>query len=137
MAAVTYYLNNTLYILYGSPEVTVDQLLSSSVPTDAQNVETHDDLVFPEDPLFESAWELQESTLVENITIAKTTAHDIRRARRDEEFLVWDRKVTIPAEAANAEAQRELIRQKYAQIQTDIDSAPDATTLRSVVKTFI
>lgn len=136
MAAVTYYINGDLCRVQGTPELSTADIISSSVPADAQNIQEHDELIYPEDTLFVTAWQLQGSTIVEDLTTAKVVAHDIRRSVRDQEFTPWDRKVTIPAESANAEAQRELIRQKYAQIQLDIDTASDMATLRSVVKTF-
>ena len=47
-----------------------------------------------------------------NIDKAKAIAHDIRRAARAEEFKPLDVKATIPAEAAEAEAARQAVRDK-------------------------
>jgi hypothetical protein len=41
---------------------------------------------------------------------------------------------TIPAYAEKAEAERVKIRDKYADIQVEIDAAKDVGTLRSLVK---
>jgi CRISPR/Cas system CSM-associated protein Csm2 small subunit len=58
-----------------------------------------------------------------NINKAKDIAHEVRRAKRAEEFAPLDIKATIPAEAAAAEAARQQVRDKYAAMQTAIDAA--------------
>ena len=68
-----------------------------------------------------------------NIDKAKAIAHDIRRAARAEEFKPLDVKATIPAEAAEAEAARQAIRDKHAQIQADIDAATTVDKLKTVM----
>lgn len=137
MAAVTYYLNGNLHRVHGTPELSTADIISASVPADAQNIQEHDDLIYPEDTLFIAAWQLQDSTIVEDPAAAKVIAHNIRRQVRDSEFTPWDRKVTIPSEAVAAEAEREAIRLKHAQLQTDIDAAVDIDSLRAIVKSFI
>ena len=68
-----------------------------------------------------------------DITKAKDIAHAKRRAVRSAEFAPLDIKATIPAEADDAEAQRQAIRDKYAVIQTEIDSATDVDVIKSIV----
>lgn len=58
-----------------------------------------------------------------NINKAKDIAHEVRRAKRAEEFAPLDIKATIPAEATAAEAARQAVREKYAAMQTAIDAA--------------
>jgi len=61
-----------------------------------------------------------------NIDKAKSIAHDIRRAKRADEFAPYDKVIAaqIPgADAAAAEAARADIRVKYAAMQTAIDAA--------------
>ncbi len=58
-----------------------------------------------------------------NIDKAKTIAHDKRREARSAEFAPLDIKATIPSEATAAEAARQLVRDKYAAMQTAIDAA--------------
>jgi hypothetical protein len=58
-----------------------------------------------------------------NINKAKTIAHDKRREARSAEFAPLDIKATIPSEATAAEAARQVIRDKYAAMQTAINSA--------------
>ena len=67
-----------------------------------------------------------------NVDKAKTIVHDIRRAKRTAEFAPLDSKATIPSEAAAAETARQAVREKYAAIQTDIDSAPGIPELKLI-----
>jgi hypothetical protein len=71
--------------------------------------------------------------IVINLDKAKGIAHDVRRAKRTEEFAPLDIKATIPAEAAAAEEARAAIRTKYAVLQTNIDAAADVDALKSIV----
>lgn len=61
--------------------------------------------------------------IVINLDKAKNIGHEMRRAARAEEFKPLDIKATIPSEAVAAEAERQAIREKYALIQQQIDSA--------------
>lgn len=58
-----------------------------------------------------------------NIDKAKNIAHDIRRAKRSEEFAPLDVQATIPSQATAAEAARQVVRDKYAAMQTEINAA--------------
>jgi hypothetical protein len=71
-----------------------------------------------------------------NLDKAKAIAHDKRRAARAAEFAPLDIKATIPNEAVAAEAARQAIRDKYAVIQTDIDTAPGVPELTLVVQSL-
>ena len=71
--------------------------------------------------------------IVINIDKAKTIAHDIRRAARSAEFAPLDIKATIPSEAAAAEAARQIIRDKYAVMQTAIDAATTTDEIKAVL----
>jgi hypothetical protein len=71
-----------------------------------------------------------------NLDKAKAIAHDKRRAARAAEFAPLDIKATIPSEAAAAETARQAIRDKYAVIQSDIDTAPGVPELTLVVQSL-
>lgn len=71
-----------------------------------------------------------------NLDKAKAVAHDKRRAARAAEFAPLDIKATIPNEAVAAEAARQAIRDKYAVIQVDIDTAPGVPELTLVVQSL-
>ena len=61
--------------------------------------------------------------IVVNLDKAKAIGHDMRRAARAEEFKPLDVQATIPSQAAQAEAARQVIRDKYAEMQVQIDAA--------------
>lgn len=71
-----------------------------------------------------------------NIDKAKTITHEVRRAKRAEEFKPHDEVIMkqIPGvDAAAAESARQSIREKYEAIQTNIDNATDADTLKNII----
>jgi Fe-S cluster assembly ATPase SufC len=74
-----------------------------------------------------------------NIDKAKTIAHDKRRTARSAEFAPHDEIIAkrIPGTAeAQAEAARQAIREKYAVIQDEIDSASDVDSLMEIVSSL-
>lgn len=68
-----------------------------------------------------------------NLSKAKEIAHDVRRAKRAAEFAPLDIQATIPAMATQAEAARQAIRDKYAEMQTEIDAAASPDELKSII----
>jgi hypothetical protein len=68
-----------------------------------------------------------------NIDKAKTIAHDKRRTARTAEFAPLDIKATIPSEAVAAEAARQLIREKYASMQSAINSAETIEEIKTAI----
>lgn len=74
-----------------------------------------------------------------NLTKAKTIAHEMRRAKREEEFKPHDEVIMkqIPgADADAAETARVAVRAKYETVQTDIDAAADVDALITVVESM-
>jgi len=69
-----------------------------------------------------------------NLNKAKDIVHDKRRAARTAEFAPLDVKATIPSEATAAEEARQSVRQKYAEIQANIDAASDVASLKQLVE---
>ena len=72
-----------------------------------------------------------------NIDKAKTIVNDKRRAARAAEFAPLDVKATIPNESHAAETARQAIREKYAAIQVNIESASDVQELKSIVDSLV
>ena len=64
-----------------------------------------------------------------NLNKAKDIAHEKRRAARAKEFAPLDVEATIPSRAAQAEAARQAIRNKYAVMQEQMN---DATTIEEL-----
>lgn len=75
--------------------------------------------------------------IVINIDKAKQIGHDIRRAKRAEEFAPHDEVIAkrIPGIILEeAEAARQAVREKYATIQADIEAAPSVAELKLIVE---
>lgn len=68
-----------------------------------------------------------------NLDKAKAIGHEMRRAERAKEFAPLDVKATIPSEAAAAEAARQIVREKYAVIQTEIDAAETLDQIKAAL----
>ena len=74
--------------------------------------------------------------IVIDVNKAKTIAHDMRRAAREEEFKPLDAVIMkqIPGvDAAQAEADRQAIRDKYAAMQADIDAAATTDEIKAAL----
>ena len=68
-----------------------------------------------------------------NLEKAKNIANDKRRAARSAEFAPLDIKATIPSEATAAEAERQVIRDKYAQMQQKMNAASSVEDLKKLL----
>lgn len=72
-----------------------------------------------------------------NVDKAKAVAHDMRRAKRAEEFAPHDEVIAkrIPGVAeAEAEAARAEIRARYAAMQTAIDAAQSPDDIKAALE---
>jgi len=68
-----------------------------------------------------------------NVNKAKNIAHDIRRSKRAEEFAPLDIQATIPSQASAAESARQAVRDKYAAMQTQINSASTPEEIKTAL----
>jgi hypothetical protein len=85
----------------------------------------------PSDRYFRNAWIADGAAVAVDLGKAKDIGHDIRRTMRSEEFKPFDEIIAkqIPGvDAAEAEAARQAIRDKYAAVQDAVNAAktPDA-----------
>lgn len=91
----------------------------------------------PADRLFRAAWALGEGAVVEDNDAAKQVAHELRRQARSAEFAPLDQQAMIavanPEKLAEVEAERQAVRDKYAEVQTAIDACPAPDALREVL----
>ena len=73
--------------------------------------------------------------IVIDLNKAKIIGHDMRRAARAEEFKPYDEAIAkqIPGQMENAEAARQLIRDKYVAIQTSIDVAATPNDIKTAL----
>ena len=68
-----------------------------------------------------------------DISKAKEIAHEKRRVARALELAQLDIQATIPAMAEQAEAKRAEIRNKYADLQTQINEANSVDALKDII----
>ena len=71
-----------------------------------------------------------------NLDKAKAITHDARRIARSAEFAPLDVKATIPSEAVAAEEARAVIRTKYADMQTAVDTATEVASLKTIMESL-
>jgi hypothetical protein len=119
-------------IIYSTPEGGVAviipaesvELALKDVPEGvAYEIVTTDEI--PTDRFFRNAWKANGAAVEVDLDRARAIGHDIRRAKRAEEFAPLDIEATIPARAKQAEAARQVIRDRYAEVQDAIDAAED------------
>ena len=87
----------------------------------------------PSDRFFRGAWVANGSAIEVDLDAAKAIGHDMRRTKRAEEFAPHDEVIAkqIPgADALAAEASRQQIRDKYADVQLAIDTAADPDAIK-------
>jgi len=70
-----------------------------------------------------------------NIDKAKNIAHDKRRAAREAEFKPYDDAIAkqIPGQVDDAEAQRQAIREKYEELQMQMNEAQTVEELKNLL----
>jgi hypothetical protein len=87
----------------------------------------------PSDRYFRGAWVADGAAVAVDLSKAKDIGHDIRRQQRTKEFAPFDEIIAkqIPGlDAAEAEAARVAIRDKYAKVQLAIDTAADPDAIK-------
>ena len=90
----------------------------------------------PADRFFRNAWVANGAAVEVDLDQAKSIGHDIRRTQRAEEFKPFDDIIAkqIPGlDATEAEASRQAIRDKYAQVQAAIDAASDPEEIKAAL----
>jgi hypothetical protein len=91
----------------------------------------------PSDRTFRNAWVANGAAVAVDLDKAKDIGHNKRRAARAEEFAPFDEIIAkqIPgADAAEAEAARQEIRDKYADVQVAIDAAADPDEIKAALE---
>lgn len=113
-------------------ELSIEEVLAKDIPAgvSAEVVNVTD---IPSDRTFRDAWEKSGKSISHNLSKAKDITHGKRRIARAAAFAPLDLEATIPAKAAQAEAARQAIRDKYAAIQTRIDAASSVDALKTIM----
>lgn len=122
-------------VVIPAPDATVEDCVSRLPAGVTHEVVGVDDI--PSDRTFRNAWEHDTTPkprkIAVNLPKAKELTHERRRAKRAAEFAPLDVEATIPAKAAQAEAARQAIRDKYTVIQNNIDAATTPELLKAVI----
>ena len=95
-----------------------------------------EDDAIPADRFFRNAWVANGAAVEVDLDQAKSIGHDIRRTQRAEEFKPFDDIIAkqIPGlDATEAEASRQAIRDKYAQVQAAINAASDPEEIKAAL----
>ena len=117
-------------VIVPTGELPIEAVAAKDVPAGlAYEIVTTDDV--PSDRTFRGAWVMGDCCIDHDIDKCKAIGHDKRRALRAEEFAPLDEVIMkqIPGvNAVAAEEARQVIRDKYAEVQDAIDAAetPDA-----------
>lgn len=109
--------------------MSLEEIAAKDVPQGVP-FEIVDAASIPTDRTFRNGWEKHGKTVRHNLTKCKAIAHEKRREARAVELAPLDIEATIPGKAAQAEAARQAIRDKFATMQTDIDAAQDVAALK-------
>lgn len=122
-------------IIVPAPDCTEEQALAA-VP-EGVHYEIVDVEDVPNDRTFRNAWFHDTTDAPQKVGVdiakAKEHCHTKRREARSSEFAPLDIKATIPSEASQAEADRKVVREKYADIQTKIETASTVEELKEIV----
>lgn len=129
-------LEGTVAVVAPTPEYlethSIEEVAAKDVPVGTQFIIVNTDTL-PQDNTFFGAWELVNDVVEVNMNKAKTIGHELRRAARAEEFKPLDIKAIIPNEAVAAEAARQVIREKYVEIQINIDAASTTDEIKAAL----
>jgi hypothetical protein len=126
-------------VVHPTGEVEITELVSSVVPYGTL-YEIVEENAIPTDRLFRAAWKATNvgvastaTEVYEDVIVAKSVAHEMRRARRRELFAPYDEIIMkqIPGDdAVAAEAARSIIREENVGIQSAIEEAVDTNEIR-------
>lgn len=111
----------------------INRIADKDVPKDATDVQIVDASAIPTDRTFRNAWKADGGVVTHDMPKCKAIAHERRRDHRSAEFAPLDIEATIPAKAAQAEAARQAIRDKYDAMQAAIDAARSVEELKAVL----
>jgi hypothetical protein len=122
-------------VIIPTGELSIEEVAAKDVPADVTYEIVEDDAI-PSDRTFRNAWVMGDCCIEHDIDKCKAIGHERRRAARAEEFAPHDEVIAkqIPGvDAAEAEAKRQEIRDKYAQVQEAIDAAATPDEIKAAL----
>ena len=112
-------------VIVPTGELSIQEVAAKDVPPGvAYEIVTTD--AIPSDRTFRGAWVMGDCCVEHDLDKCREIGHDMRRAQRAAEFAPLDELIAkqIPGtDAAEVEASRQVIRDKYAAVQVAIDAA--------------
>ena len=123
-------------VIIPTGELPIEEVAKKDVPAGVAYEIVEDDAI-PSDRTFRDAWVMGDCCVEHDIDKCKELAHNMRRAKRAEEFAPHDEVIMkqIPgADAVAAEAARAAIRTKYEQVQTAIDAATTPDEIKTALE---
>lgn len=122
-------------VIHPTGELSIEEVAAKDVPEGVAYEIVEDDAI-PSDRTFRNAWVLGDCCVEHDLDKCKALGHDMRRAKRAEEFAPHDEVIMkqIPgADATAAEVARQEIRDKYAVIQTEIEAAASPDEIKAAL----
>jgi hypothetical protein len=123
-------------VIIPTGELSIEEVAAKDVPEGvAFEIVTTDEI--PSDRTFRGAWVLGDCCVEHDLDKCKEIGHDKRRAARAEEFQPYDEVIAkqIPGvDAAEAEAARQAIRDKYTEVQANIDAAETPDEIKAALE---
>jgi len=122
-------------VIIPTGELSIEEVAAKDVPEGVAYEIVENDAI-PSDRFFRNAWVMGDCCVEHDLGKCKALGHDIRRQQRAEEFAPLDEVIAkqIPGmDAVAAEAGRQLIRDKYAQVQEQIDAAASPDEIKEAL----
>ena len=127
--------DGSVAVIIPTGELTIEEVAAKDVPEGvAYEIVTTDEI--PSDRTFRGAWVAGDCCIEHDLDKCKEIGHDMRRAARAEEFAPLDEVIAkqIPGvDAAEAEAARQAIRDKYSDVQDAIDAAETPDEIKAAL----
>lgn len=123
-------------VIHPTGELSIEEVAAKDVPEGVAYEIVEDDAI-PSDRTFRGAWVIGDCCIEHDLDKCKALGHDMRRAKRAEEFAPHDEVIMkqIPgADAEAAEAARQEIRDKYAAVQNAIDAAATLEEIKAALE---
>jgi hypothetical protein len=123
-------------VIIPTGELPIEEVAAKDVPAGVPyEIVSADDI--PSDRFFRGAWVMGDGCIEQDLDQCKAIGHDIRRTMRAAEFVPFDEIITkqIPGlDAAEAEAARQAIREKYSDVQDAIDAAETPDDIKAALE---
>lgn len=123
-------------VIIPTGELSIEEVAAKDVPAGVP-YEIVDASEIPSDRTFRGAWVMGDCCVEHDLDKCKEIGHDKRRQLRAEEFAPYDEVIAkqIPGvDAAEAEAARQAIRDKYSAVQDAIDAAATPEEIKAALE---